>query len=223
MWTHHISRDEGMINSEIVHCEEMIKSAKLHMQSIFRCKILFSKDIYIWMHDLWCDILTKHWLQRKNILRNISEATGWKLPEMRVMSLSANQNPDMWPIRTNQGNVTSVWCFSAGWEHCWWCSASRAMVRTGRETGTNTSTMRAQHCRTTGSFNTRASRQHHETHSNAVRNTALNYGNRRPYWDVFRSWQKDEIQIGVKRGREWEEIYLSRRRHNLILQVLQGS
>ena len=76
MWTHHISRDEGMINSEIVHCEEMIKSAKLHMQSIFRCKILFSKDIYIWMHDLWCDILTKHWLQRKNILRNISETTG---------------------------------------------------------------------------------------------------------------------------------------------------
>ena len=41
--------------------------------------------------------------------------------------------------------------------------------------------------------------------------------------DVFRSWQKDEIQIGVKRRTEREEIYMSRRRHNLILQVLQGS
>ena len=36
---------------------------------------------------------------------------------------------------------------------------------------------------------------------------------------VFRSWQKDEVQVGVKRRTEWEEIYLSGRRHNLVMQV----
>ena len=47
MWTHHISRDEGMINSEIVHCEEMIKVQSYIMQSMCSCKILFAKDISI--------------------------------------------------------------------------------------------------------------------------------------------------------------------------------
>ena len=126
-------------------------------------------------------------------------------------------------------------CFWAGWGHCWWCSASRAMVRT--ETVTS-GTMRDQPCQNTRPCNTSITRspgsrkeqqriintgtwcrcQHQEAHSNAVRKAVL-YDGRQEMIYVFRSWQKDEVQVGVKTRTEWEEIYLSGRRHNLVMQV----
>ena len=133
------------------------------------------------------------------------------------------------------GAVSTHGCCWTGWGHCWWCSASRAMVRT--ETLTS-GPMRDQPCQNTRPFNTSITRsprprkeqqrifntgtwcrcQHQEAHSNAVRKAVL-YDGRQEMIYVFRSWQKDEVQVGVKRRTEWEEIYLSGRRHNLVMQV----
>ena len=156
---------------------------------------------------------------------------GWSLcllQPIRRLRCDPSEARGMWP-------VTSEGCFWTGWGHCWWCSASRAMVRT--ETVTS-GTMRAQPCQNTRPFNTSITRsprprkererifntgtwcrsQHQEAHSNAVRKAVL-YDERQEMIYVFRSWQKDEVQVGVKRRTEWEEIYLSGRRHNLVMQV----
>ena len=170
-------------------------------------------------------LVTEEKCIKKHQLSNWINSDSWTLPGMRFMSLSANQKPEMWPIRTNQrppGECDQCMMLLSGLR-------TLLVVLGLQDNGQDRESEGHQH-------------QHHE--GPALPDQGLQYGGlaspprgafecskkySSKWWkqetsiDVFRSWQKDEIQIGVKRRTEWEEIYMSCRRHNLILQVLQGT